>query len=163
MASNYKSKGPAKESPTEPFKHAVTGCLRAIARKPDLEVAFAAERPGLIGGKVRPPPPAAKKLVELWRPLIEGKAGRSLDRLERLLEDQRRFGDAVHDVLDALEMGEDRSRESDEDEDADEGRQDRRKDESGEEGDAADSDEMQRMSLEEAEACADEMPDSAAE
>ena len=50
MASNtIKGKTPPRESPTEPFKRAVTGCLRAIARKPDLEVSFAAERPGLDG------------------------------------------------------------------------------------------------------------------
>ena len=42
MASNIKSKPSSKESPTEPFKRAVTGCLRALARKPDLEVNFAA-------------------------------------------------------------------------------------------------------------------------
>ena len=35
------------------------------------------------------PPPAAKKLVELWRPFIEERAGRGLDRLEKLIEDQR--------------------------------------------------------------------------
>src|SRR6202040_1592935 len=63
------------------------------------------------------PPKAAKKLVDLWRPLIEDRAGRNLDRLERLVEDQRRFGDAVHDMLDALDMGEDRSHQDDEDED----------------------------------------------
>ena len=37
-----------RKSPTEPFKRAVAGCLRAIARKPELEVSFAAERPGLV-------------------------------------------------------------------------------------------------------------------
>src|SRR3990172_7615547 len=224
MASNIKSKPSSKESPTEPFKRAVTGCLRALARKPDLEVNFAAERPGLMGGKVRlpepprkltkaeaaivrgnadsialriachdtavhrrlqpqgqqaravfeaveqarveaigarrmdgvaqnlaamlddrfhrskfdeitdradapiedavalivrerltgqAPPPAAKKLVELWRPFIEDRAGRGLDRLERLVDDQRRFGDAVHDLLEALDMGEERSNSDD--------------------------------------------------
>ena len=41
MASNIKAKPSSKESPTEPFKRAVTGCLRALARKPELEVAFA--------------------------------------------------------------------------------------------------------------------------
>ena len=273
MASNIKGKSPAKDSPTEPFKRAVAGCLRAIAKKPDLEVAFAAERPGLMGGKARlpepprklskhdaaivrghsdsialrlachdpsmhrrlqpggqqaravfeaveqarveaigarrmdgvaknltamlddkfhrgkfdeitdradapieealamlvrerltgmAPPPAAKKLVDLWRPLIEDRAARSLDRLEDLVEDQHQFGDAVHDLLDALEMGEDRSRDS-EDEDEDKGEEERRKQESGENGDAADADEMQRMSLEDAEVSAEEMPDSAAE
>src|SRR5712691_7659092 len=60
MSSNIKGKNPAKDSPTEPFKRAVTGCLRAIARKPDLEVSFAAERPGLMGGKVRLPEPPRK-------------------------------------------------------------------------------------------------------
>ena len=50
MASNIKPKNPAKEAPTEPFKRAVGVCLRAIAGKGDVEVAFAAERPGLAGG-----------------------------------------------------------------------------------------------------------------
>src|SRR6201747_1169883 len=60
MSSNSKPKPPGKESPTEPFKRAVTGCLRAIARKPELEVSFAAERPGIVGGKARLPEPPRK-------------------------------------------------------------------------------------------------------
>jgi cobaltochelatase CobT len=272
MASNVKSKSPAKESPTEPFKRAVSGCLRALARKPELEISFAAERPGLMGGKVRlpepprklskaeaaivrgtadsialrlachdpavhrrlqpggqqaravfeaveqarveaigsrrmdgvagnitamlddryhrgkfdditeradapieealalmvrerltgmAPPPAAKRIVDLWRPLIEGRAGRDLDRLDDLIEDQRQFGDVVHELLEALEMGEDRSSDSEDDED--EGEEDKRKQESGEDGEAADSDEMQRMSLDDSQVSAEDMPDSAAE
>jgi cobaltochelatase CobT len=265
MSSNSKPKATAKESPTEPFKRAVTGCLRAIAKKAELEVSFAAERPGLVGGKVRlpeparkltraeaaivrgnadavalklachdpavhrrlvpggqqaravfdaveqarveaigsrrmlgvkgnlaamiddrfhrgkfdevtdradapieeavammvrerltgqAPPPAAKKLVDLWRPFIEDRAGRGLDQLERVLEDQRKFGDAVHDLLESLDMGEDRSS-SEEEEDGEEGDQDRRKDENGEKGEAADSEDMEKMSMEDAEASAD--------
>jgi len=272
MASNIKSKPSSKESPTEPFKRAVTGCLRALARKPDLEVSFAAERPGLMGGKVRlpepprkltkaeaaivrgnadslalriachdpamhrrlqpagqqaravfeaveqarveaigarrmdgvamnltamlderfhkakfdditdradapiedalalmvrerltglAPPKAAKKLVDLWRPLIEDRAGKNLDALETLVEDQRHLGDAVHDLLDALDRGADRSHDS-EDED-EEGEEDRRKKESGEDGDAADSDDMQRSSMEDTQVSAEDMPDAAAE
>ena len=53
MASNSKSKPSPKDSPTEPFKRAVTSCLRAIARKPELEVAFAAERVENAGTPVR--------------------------------------------------------------------------------------------------------------
>src|ERR1700694_3450966 len=205
MSASNKAKASPKDSPTDPFKRAVTGCLRAIARRPDLEVGFAAERPGIVGGKARlpeparkltaadaaivrghadsialklachdpkvhrklvpggqqaravfeaveqarveaigarrmagvannlsamlddrfhcgkldeatdradapieeavalmvrerltghAPPPAAKKIVELWRPLIEDRAGGDLDRLVRLIEDQARFGDA---------------------------------------------------------------------
>ncbi len=93
--------------------------------------------------------------------MIEDRAGRDLDRLEGVVEDQRQFGDAVHDLLDALEMGEDRSRDS-EDED-EEGEEDRRKEESGEDGEAADCDEMQRMSTEDTQASAEDMPDAAAE
>src|SRR6267154_3335791 len=226
MSSNQKPKTQQKESPTEPFKRAVSGCLRAIARKAELDISYAAERPGLVGGKVRlpeparkltrqeaaivrghadsialklachdpmvhrklvpggqqaravfdaveqarveaigsrrmlgvkgnlaamiddrfhrgkfdevtdradapieeavammvrerltgqAPPPAAKKLVDLWRPFIEERAGRDLDRLEQMVENQRRFGDVVHDLLDSLEMGDERARDSEED------------------------------------------------
>ena len=50
MSSNIKPKPSSKESPAEPFKRAVTGCLRASAKEPELEVSFAAERPGLVAG-----------------------------------------------------------------------------------------------------------------
>src|SRR5262245_62847969 len=106
------------------------------------------------------PPPAAKKLVDLWRPLVEERAGRDLDRLENLVDDQRQFSDVVHDLLDALEMGEDRSHDSEEE---DEGEEDRRKQESGEDGEAADSDEMQRMSMEDMQVSVEDMTDAAAE
>src|ERR1700760_3929418 len=55
-----KGKFAGREAPTEPFKRAVTGCLRAIARQPELEVSFAAERPGMVGGKARLPEPPRK-------------------------------------------------------------------------------------------------------
>ena len=272
MSSNSKSKNPTKEAPTEPFKRAVAGCLRAIAKRPDLEVGFAAERPGLAAGKARlpepprklnareaaivrghadsvalrlachnatvhrrlmpggqqaravfesveqarveaigarrmtgvarnlaamlddrfhrgkfdeitdradapiedavalmvrerltgqSPPPAAKKLVDLWRPWIEDRAGRDLDRLGKLVEDQRRFGDVVHDLLDSLEMGEERSSDS-EDEEENEAEQDRRPDEAGGDGEAKESDEGEGMSIEEAEV-AEELPEGATE
>jgi cobaltochelatase CobT len=272
MSSNSKSKGAGKESPTEPFKRAVTGCLRAIARKPELEVSFAAERPGIAAGKVRLPEPprkltasdaaivrghadsialklachdplvhrrlvpggqqaravfeaveqarveaigarrmtgvarnltamlddrlhrgkfdevtdradapieealallvrerltgqapplAARKIVELWRPLIEDRAGRDLDRLERLIENQSRFGDAIHDLLDALDMGDDRSTESD-DEEGEEGEQDRRKEEAGEQGEGAEADDAQAR-VDEAEVSGEDMSDTSAE
>src|ERR1700712_1408751 len=60
MSSNNKPKTQSKEPPTEPFKRAVTSCLRAIAKKAELEVSYAAERPGLVGGKARLPEPARK-------------------------------------------------------------------------------------------------------
>src|SRR3984957_12822545 len=73
MTSNIKGKSAGRENPAEPFKRAVPGCLRAIARKPDLEVSFAAERPGLMGGKVRLPEPP-RKLSKGEAAIVRGHA-----------------------------------------------------------------------------------------
>src|SRR4029453_3176112 len=73
MSSNIKPRSPSKESPTEPFKRAVTGCLRAIARKPELDVAFAAERPGVVGGKAGLPEPP-RKLTRQEAAIVRGHA-----------------------------------------------------------------------------------------
>src|SRR5207247_5243621 len=107
------------------------------------------------------PPAAAKKIVELSRPLIEDRAGRDLDRLERLIDNQARFGDAIHDLLDALDMGEDRSSEADEEE-GEEGEQDRRKEESGEDGQGADAEDTQTR-IDEADVAGEDVSDSTAE
>jgi cobaltochelatase CobT len=273
MASNTKGKNFGKESPNEPFKRAVVGCLRAIARKPELEVAFAAERPGLAAGKARlpepprklnsrdvaivrghadaialrvachdaamhrrlqpggqqaravfeaieqarvesigarrmegvarnltamiddrfhrgkfdevtdradapledalalmvrerltgnSPPPAAKKLVDLWRPWVEDRAGRDLDRLGQFVDNQRRFADAVHDLLDSLDMGDDRNRDADE-EDEDDRESGGEDNEAGEEGEGKDSKDAQGMTMEDAQMAADELPDTSAD
>jgi cobaltochelatase CobT len=73
MASNIKPKGGGRESPTEPFKQSVAGCLRAIARQPELEVAYAAERPAMAGGKVRLPEPP-RKLSPADAAIVRGHA-----------------------------------------------------------------------------------------
>src|SRR5262245_62662336 len=73
MSSNLKGKSSGKESPTEPFKRAVTGCMRAIACKHDLEVSFAAERPGIVGGKARLPEPA-RRLTPHEAAIVRGHA-----------------------------------------------------------------------------------------
>ena len=270
--SNSKFRTGPKEAPTEPFKRSVTACLRAIAKKPELEVSFAAERPGLSPGKARlpepprkmtrrdaavvrghadsialklachdpkvhrklmpgnpqargvfeaieqarvealgsrrmagvaknltamlddhfhrgkfdeitdradaplsdalamlvrerltglAPPTAARKVVDLWRPFLEDKIGARLDELDRFAEDQLKFGDAVHDLLSALELGDDRNAEADEDENQDESR-DGENDQSGAEG-SPESDAAQEMSADQAQATTDEMSDSAME
>ena len=48
----------SKEAPTEPLKRSVASCLKAIAKTPDLDVSFAAARPGLAPGKARLPAPS---------------------------------------------------------------------------------------------------------
>ncbi len=54
----------SKDAPQEPFKRAVAGAMRAMAKSPDLDVSFAPERPSLIsteeGAKARLPEPPRK-------------------------------------------------------------------------------------------------------
>src|SRR5271156_4905318 len=73
MSSNIKPKSPTKEAPTEPFKRAVGVCLRAIAGRNDIEVAYAAERPGISANKVRLPEPA-RRLSEREAAIVRGHA-----------------------------------------------------------------------------------------
>src|SRR3712207_2915021 len=223
--------GEKKEAPTEPLKRSVAGCLRAIARKPDLEVTFASDRPILMadkarlpepplklnrqdvaigrghadsmalrlachdaaihrrlapeaqaaravfdaveqarveaigsrrmsgvadnlsamledryhrGGKYeditdradapiedavalmvrerltgRKPPPAAAKIVELWRDFIEERAGRDLDGLLGAIENQRAFARSVRELLSSLDMADDAILEQDDEDSED--------------------------------------------
>src|SRR5271156_1779184 len=53
------------------------------------------------------PPQGAARLVELWRPLIEEKAGADLDRLSDALLDQRAYGRLVRKVLSSLGLASD--------------------------------------------------------
>ena len=227
---NRKPPGKA-EAPNEPFKRALASCTRAMARRPDLEVAFAADKPALVSGPEgararlpepprRPnareaailrgvadsmalrlachsdavhrhhaphnpaaralfdaaeqarveaigarrmegvaanltamlddryhrapyaearerddapleeavamlvrerltglkPPSGAARLVELWRPVIEGKAAAELDRLGAAILDQRAFARSLHRLLESLDLPSDS--EADQDDDA---------------------------------------------
>src|SRR4051794_27896077 len=62
-----------KEAPTEPFKRSVASCLKAIAKAPELDVSFAAERPGLAPGKARLPEPA-RKMTRRDAAIVRGHA-----------------------------------------------------------------------------------------
>src|SRR5439155_20784638 len=106
------------------------------------------------------PPPAAKRVVDLWRQVIEERAGRNLDKLERLIENQARFGDVIHDLLDDLDMGEDVS-DSTEDE-GEQGNQERQQDQAGQDGEGAQSDDREAR-VEEVETSGEETSDTATE
>ena len=61
---NNRKAGAKAGSPNEPFKRALASCTRALARHPELEVAFSADKPSLIaaqdGAKARLPEPPRK-------------------------------------------------------------------------------------------------------
>src|SRR5262249_777499 len=105
------------------------------------------------------PPPAARKLVELWRPWIEDRAGRDLARLGQLLEDQRRYCDAVPDLPDSREVRGEHHPDSQEDS----RHQGMRPGEAGADGQAKQSDEADGMAREEAELADEGLPGGAAE
>ena len=50
------------------------------------------------------PPPHAERLVDLWRDVIEERAGADLDRLTGAVDDQRHFAQIVRELLAHLEM-----------------------------------------------------------
>jgi len=49
-----------------------------------------------------PPPPSARRMVDLWRPHLESRVGASLHQLARHVDDQAAFGDVSRGLLAAL-------------------------------------------------------------
>jgi len=260
-------KGKGSEPPAEPFKRAVAGCIRAISGQAELDVAFAAEKPGMAPGRVRlpepprrmtrqdaailrghadsmalrlavhnpaihkrmspqggqaraifeaieqarveaigarrmdgvaanltamledrfhknfadvsergdapledalammvrerltgmEPPPAARKLVDLWRDYVETRSNRQLDRLTDEIDDQRGFAEAMHELLTALDMGEEQF--SDRDEDDKNEDEDENPDQADEQNAAESEDSEDGSSPEDAKLAADDTSD----
>jgi cobaltochelatase CobT len=66
------------------------------------------------------PPATAKAMVDLWRPWIEERAGRTLSRMDKLSENQETFGRQLRDLLRTLDLSDelaDGEREEGEDDD----------------------------------------------
>jgi cobaltochelatase CobT len=108
--SNHTTSSP-REGPAEPFKRAVVGCLRAMAAKPDLEVSFVIDKPGVIQGAA----PGALRLPEPPRRLsaqdarvLRGQADSAALRLAchdaRLHQKIMPQGEVGRAVFDALEQ-----------------------------------------------------------
>ncbi len=51
------------------------------------------------------PPASGQKIVDVWRGWIEERAGGQLEHLDRLVNDQKAFARTIHDLLSALDMG----------------------------------------------------------
>src|SRR5690606_15876500 len=64
----------------------------------------------------RPAPKSAERLVELWRPWVEEKAGADLDGLPAKLGDQQAFARVVRDMLASMDMAEELGDEADSEE-----------------------------------------------
>ena len=60
MSISNRKPGERREPVAEPLKRSVAGCLRAIARRSEIEVTYATDRPALTGDKARLPEPPRK-------------------------------------------------------------------------------------------------------
>ena len=65
------------------------------------------------------PPPSAKRMVDLWRPILEPKIGANLQALAHTIADQRDFADRSRELLQVLGLAEDDDRRDEGDETGD--------------------------------------------
>jgi cobaltochelatase CobT len=103
-SSNRKPAQP-REAPTEPFKRAVGGAMRAIAGKAELDISFANDRPALIGDKARLPEPP-RKMTAADAAIVRGHADSMALRLSchdgavhRRLSPEGQTARAVYDAV----------------------------------------------------------------
>ncbi len=101
-----------------------------------------------------PPPKTARAMVDLWRPWIEERAGRTLSRLSQYAEDQAAFGQVMRDVLKSFDLSDEvgqGEREEGEEEQQDEGEQQSEEAQEGQEAQEQEAGEEQRGEGEEGE------------
>ncbi|KAB0264713.1 cobaltochelatase subunit CobT [Microvirga brassicacearum] len=107
MSISNRKPGEKKEAPAEPLKRSIAGCIKALARKPDLEVTFASDRPAFMGEKIRLPEPP-RRLTPQDVAILRGNADSMALRLachdgaiHRKLAPE---GQAARAVFDAVEQ-----------------------------------------------------------
>jgi len=108
--SNRKPPGKA-ESPAEPFKRALASCTRAMARRRELEIAFAADKPALVGGpegaRARLPEPPRNpnpREAAILRGLADSMALRLACHDEAIHRRHAPFDPAARALFDAVEQ-----------------------------------------------------------
>ena len=109
------------------------------------------------------PPEAAKKIVDLWRPHIEERAGKNLDGLIGSIENQRAFARSVRDLLTSLDMADENPLDPDENEDDEDDNQGQDDEQSQSEGEAEEQSQGDRAEIEVTDESADELEDGATE
>jgi len=55
------------------------------------------------------PPPAARRMVDAFRPYVESRAGKDMGKLSRLIDDQEAFGEAVRRLIRDLDIQDEES------------------------------------------------------
>ena len=99
------------DAPSEPFKRALASCTRAMARRPDLEVAFTADKPALVNGpdgsRARLPEPPRKpnpREAAILRGLADSMALRLACHNETVHRRHAPLNPAARALFDAVEQ-----------------------------------------------------------
>ena len=107
MSSSNRKPAQPRETPTEPFKRSVAMAMRALARRPELEVTYSSDRPSLVDEHARLPEPP-RRLSPHDAAIMRGYADSMALRLachdqalHRKLTPQ---GDEARAVFDAVEQ-----------------------------------------------------------
>lgn len=107
MSISNRKPGTPKEAPAEPLKRAISGAMKAIARKPEMEIVFAADKPSLVGERARLPEPP-RKLAAGDVAILRGHADSMALRLAchdaTIHRRAAPEGDAARAVFDAVEQ-----------------------------------------------------------
>ncbi len=107
MTLSNRKPGTTKEAPAEPLKRAISSTMKAIARKPEMEIVFAADKPSLVGDRARLPEPP-RKLTAQDVAILRGHSDSMALRLAcHDASVHRRAapeGDAARAVFDAVEQ-----------------------------------------------------------
>ncbi len=107
MSISNRKPGTPKEAPAEPLKRAISGAMKAIARKPEMEIVFAADKPSLVGERARLPEPP-RKLTAGDVAILRGHADSMALRLAchdaAIHRRAAPEGDAARAVFDAIEQ-----------------------------------------------------------
>jgi cobaltochelatase CobT len=93
------------------------------------------------------PPDTAKAMVDLWRPWVEERAGRTLAKLDKVAENQETFGRQLRDLLKVLDLSDElsegeREEGEDDEQDPESGEQESKDNSEGQEPQDQDSDDQ---------------------
>jgi cobaltochelatase CobT len=139
---------------------------QGFARVTDREAAPLVEAVGLLAREAfagQAIPQSARRMVDLWRPWIEAKAGTDFARLAKAIDNQAAFADLARRLIEDLELGEPEASEAEADEDQGQGQQEQDQAQQGTQGEAEQDTADDGMSGESREEAGDEGAEGAAE
>jgi cobaltochelatase CobT len=112
---------------------------QGFARVTEREAAPLVEVVGLLAREAfsgQPVPQSARRMVDLWRPWIEAKAGSDFAQLSKVVDDQVAFAEMARRLIEDLELGEADSAESEAEDEQGQGQENQEQAQQGAQGDS---------------------------